>query len=294
MANLRKGKTKTILEASIDAALLAVEIYNKPRTTFRSEAFITLMVIAWTRLFHASFNNSIGDRYYYKKKGKYEIIDGERKAWELGTCIKKYAQLTDPVEKNLNFFILLRNKIEHRHINKSEIDTLIFGECQAFLYNYENLLINLFGYQYALNEALVYSLQFSHLRTPRQEQANKSALSKDISDIAGYIEKYRLSLAEETYNSQEYSIKLIQIPKISNTNRADAAIEFVKWDELNEADQAAYQQIAVIVKDKRVTLQAANVKRLKPGSVVKKVNEQIGQTVLTPNLHVTLYKLFRI
>jgi len=33
---LRKGKTKSLLESSIDAALLAVEVYNKPRTTFRS------------------------------------------------------------------------------------------------------------------------------------------------------------------------------------------------------------------------------------------------------------------
>ncbi|MDH3695438.1 MAG: DUF3644 domain-containing protein [Gammaproteobacteria bacterium] len=47
------------------------------------------MVIAWTRLFHAYFNHEIGDRYYYKKTGtnRYEKIDGERKAWELKTCI---------------------------------------------------------------------------------------------------------------------------------------------------------------------------------------------------------------
>lgn len=32
--NLRKGKTKSLLESSIDCALLAVEIYNKPRASF--------------------------------------------------------------------------------------------------------------------------------------------------------------------------------------------------------------------------------------------------------------------
>lgn len=293
MANLRKGKTKTTLESSIDSALLAVEIYNKPRTAFRSEGFIAMMVIAWTRLFHAHFNNTIGDRYYYQKKGRYEIIDGDRKAWELGTCIKKYGKLTAPVEKNLMFFISLRNKIEHRHIEKREVDALIFGECQAFLYNYESILIDMFGAQYALNEALVYSLQFSHLRTPKQKEANKSALSKDLSDIVGFIEKYRSGLDEETYNSQEYSIKLIQIPKISNTNRADAAIEFVKWDELSAEDRAAYEQIAIIIKDKRVEVSAANVKRLKPSTVVQKVNAHLPKT-LTQNLHVTLYKLFSI
>ncbi len=193
MTNLRKGRTKSTLESSIDAALLAVEIYNKPRTAFRSEGYITLMIIAWTRLFHAYFNTTIGDRYYYKKKGRYEIVDGERKAWELGTCIKKYGKLAAPVEKNLQFVISLRNKIEHRHIDKREVDAIIFGECQALLYNYENLLIGKFGSSYALNEALVYSLQFSHLRTPKQEKANKSALSKDLADIVGYIDKNGVS-----------------------------------------------------------------------------------------------------
>ena len=294
MGILRKGKTKTTLESSIDSALLAVEIYNKPRTAFRTEGFITLMVIAWTRLFHAHFNSTIGDRYYYKKKGRFEIFDGERKAWELTTCIKKYVQLTDPVEKNLQFFISMRNKIEHRHIDKREVDSLIFGECQAMLFNYENLLINLFGAQYALNEALVYSLQFSHLRTPKQKEANKSALSKDLTDIVGYIEKYRSGLEDDIYNSQEYSIKLLQIPKIANANRADAAMEFVKWDELSPEDRTAYEQIAVIIKDKKFTVTAANVKRFKPSEVVTNVNKHFAKKVLTSNLHVTLYKLFRI
>ncbi len=35
--HLRSGKTKNILKASIDSALLAVEIYNKPRAEFRTE-----------------------------------------------------------------------------------------------------------------------------------------------------------------------------------------------------------------------------------------------------------------
>ena len=216
---LRKGKTKSVLDASIDSALLAVEIYNKPRTTFRSEGFITMMIMAWTRLFHAYFNSTIGDKYFYKKKnGRYETVDGERKAWELTTCIKKYGSLANGVESNLRFFIKLRNKIEHRHIEKREVDTLIFGECQSLLFNYESQLIGFFGNTYSINEALVYSLQFSQIRTQKQEQANKSALSKDLSEIATFVEKFRNTLDDDTYNSQEYSIKLIQIPKISNTN----------------------------------------------------------------------------
>ena len=130
---LRRGKTKNILEGSIDAALLAVEVYNKPRTTFRSQAYIVLMIIAWTRLFHAYFNITIGNKYYYKEpNGRYQDINGERKAWELKTCINKYEEyenLSKAVMTNLQFFIGLRNKIEHRNVAKKEVDVLIFGEC---------------------------------------------------------------------------------------------------------------------------------------------------------------------
>ena len=208
---LRKGKTKSILDASIDSALLAVEIYNKPRTTFRSEGFITMMIMAWTRIFHANFNATIGDKYFYKgKNGHYETIDGERKAWELATCVKKYGELESGVESNLIFFIKLRNKIEHRHIEKREVDTLIFGECQSLLFNYESLLIKLFGSTYSINEALVYSLQFSQIRTDQQEKSNRSALSKELAEIISFVGKYRNKLDYDTFNSQEYSIKLIQ------------------------------------------------------------------------------------
>lgn len=290
---LRKGKTKTILEASIDSALLAVEVYNKPRSSFRSESYITLMVIAWTRLFQAYFNKTIGDKYYYKENGRYKLVDGDKKTWELGTCITK-VKLAEPVKKNLEFFIKLRNKIEHRHIEKREVDVLIFGECQSLLFNYETQLIAWFGKQYAINEALVYSLQFSHLRTKQQISANKAALSKDLMDIVNYIDTYRSSLTDTVFNSQEYSIKLIQIPKISNTKKTDAAIEFVKWDELNEADKAAYEQICALIKDKKVKIEAANVGRLKPGEVVTKVKENYPQADLTISLHTCLCKLFQI
>jgi hypothetical protein len=159
---LRRGRTRNILEGSVDSALLAVEIYNKPRTTFRSESYISLMVIAWMKLLYAYFYRSIGDKYYYRTStGRYQKVDRERKAWELKTCIEEYDKLNraDPLEpsvvQNLLFFIGLRNKIEHRHVAKSEIDALIFGECQALLYNYESMLIRLFGDEHTLNENLL-------------------------------------------------------------------------------------------------------------------------------------------
>jgi len=247
-----RGKVKQILESSIDAALLGVEIYNKPRTCFRSQNYIVLMIIAWTRLFHAHFHKIIGDKYYYKRDGKYVIIDGDRQAWELSTCIDKFGKLNKSVEANLRFFIKLRNKIEHKTTLVSQTDTVIFGECQSLLYNYESVLQDLFGPEYVLHENLVFSLQFSRLRKPEQKLANKSALLREMQDILDYITKYRDALSEEVYNSQEFSIKLICVPRISNTNRQDLAVEFVKWSELNEEDKQKFAKLNTIIKERVV------------------------------------------
>lgn len=292
---LRLGKTKSILRSSIDSALLAVEIYNKPRTEFRTQAFISLMVMAWTRLFHAYFNHTLGPKYFYKKKGtnRYEIIDGDKKAWELKTCISEYAKLTEAEKANLELFIKLRNKIEHRHIEKRELDVLLFGECQSLLYNYESLLIGFFGQEYALNENIVYSLQFSTLRDKDQIRANRRALSADLQDLKKYIDAYRTSLPDEVFNSQSYSVKLIQIPKIANTARGDLAVEFVRWDSLSEEDKNAYEKLTTIIKDRVVKQSVVNLGGMKPGKIVKLVEECTGK-VFNHNDHKCLYVIFGI
>lgn len=288
---LRKGRTKTILQSSIDSALLAVEIYNKPRTPFRVENYISLMIIAWTRLFHAYFHHTIGDKYYYKgKNNRYTMMDGERKAWELKTCTNEYGKLDNNVYENITFFIKLRNKIEHRHIDKDEIGAMIFGECQAFLFNYENFLIDFFGEEYAINESLAFALQFSRIRTKQQELASKQILSRDIQNLKDYIIKYRMKLNDDIYDSQEFSIKLIQIPKISNTDRNDIAIEFISWDSLSKED---YGKITAIVKDKVTIKEARNSGSLKPGHVIDKIN---GKSPIDINHfdHMCLYYIFSI
>lgn len=291
---LRKGKTKRILQSSISSALLAVEVYNKPRTPFKVESYIALMIMAWTRLFHAHFYHTIGDKYYYKEKNKrYKRIDGERKAWELKACLNKYGQLKKSVRANLDFFIVIRNKIEHRHIEESEIGSMIFGECQSLLYNYENTLIEFFGEEYAINESLAFSLQFSRIRSSQQLIADKKILAKEVQQLRDYIIKYRNNLSVDIFNSQEFSIKLIQIPKISNTNRNDIAIEFVNWNNLAADDKENYEKVTAIIKDKIVKKEVVNAGKLKAGDVLKEVNKRCAFSINYYD-HMCLYFIFSI
>lgn len=300
MITLRQGKAKTILDNSINSAITAVETYNRPRTKFRIENYIILMVIAWTKLFHAYFQTTIGERYFYKEKnGRYKKIDGEKKAWELKECIKQYQKnagrdkLSDGVVANLNFFIGIRNKIEHRYWDSSTLDILLFGECQSLLYNYENLLVELFGNDYSLNMSLAYALQFSQIRANEQLTAQRELLSKDMQDIKKYIDKYKTDLPQEVYDSQEYSIKLLQIPKISNTKRSDLAVEFVYWNTISEEDKENYNKVTAIIKDKIVKHNVSNANMLRPIDVRNAVREKTGVEISQSN-HTDLWKAFSV
>lgn len=291
---LRKGKTKHLVENSIESALLAVETYNSPKKEFRNESYIVLMIIALTKLFHVHFNHSIGNKYYYKNSnGRYRIIDGERKTWELKTCIEQYKNVSDPVRQNFIFFIKLRNKIEHSTVDQNEIGKIIFGECQALLYNYENLLIKIFGEEYAINESLAFSLQFSLLRTKEQLQASKRLLSSEMINIRKFIGDFRQSLSEDTFNSQEFSSKLIQVPKVSNTSRNDLSIEFVNWTELSDDDKKNYEHLVTLIKPKVIKQKISNLDKFTSGQVVREIVERVS-TEFNSYDHSCLYFIFSI
>jgi hypothetical protein len=297
---LKSGKTKSILLSSTNSALLAVEIFNKPRVSFRREAFVTLMIIAWTKLLHAYLYQKIGDKFYYKGSNKkYIRIGSERKAWDLFKSteeVKKidYKLFSSGVEANLDFFRGLRDKIEHRHVEDIFIDTLAFGEYQALLYNYEAILVKLFGNEFAINENLAFSLQFSKIRSSEQIQANKSLLSRDVSEIKDYIDKFRTSLSKKTFDSQDYSVKLLLIPKISNTKRTDLAVEFVNWSNLSKTDRKSYKKVAGIIKDKIIKTEAINVGKLKVKTVVLEVNKALPRFKFYTVLHTNLVDIFAV
>ena len=62
-------------------------------------------------------------------------------------------------------------------------------------------------------------------------------LSKEMSKINDFIDKFRDNLSNDIYATQEYSIKLVQIPIVSNTNKSDLAIQFLNWDKLSDEEK---------------------------------------------------------
>ena len=97
-------KVSTLLEKAKESALLAVDIYNKPKTSFRSSGFIVLMCIAWTSLLHAIFEKNKIKYFDRGKNNRYVRIDGEKRAWSLVESAKYFFKENNPILKNILFF----------------------------------------------------------------------------------------------------------------------------------------------------------------------------------------------
>ena len=278
------SKVKENLDKARESALLAVDIYNKPATSFRSDGYIVMMIIAWTALLHAIFEHD-KIKYYYREKGsnRYVYIDGEKKAWNLETSIKEYMKDgNDPIRKNIEFFIRLRNKIEHRFL--PELDHQIFGECQSLLLNFEEVLVKEFGEKFALKESLPISLQFSKMSDSVKEKVQR----KGYLEVMKFIEKYRDDLDDNIWNDQKYSYRVFLIPKIGNNPKsADIAVEFVHYDPANPKEMKEYEKALVLFRDKHIPV--LYLENYKPGQVVEKVKKAIPDFTIAIHTKAWIY-----
>lgn len=270
-------KVKSLVSQAQHSALLAVEIYNKPSVKFKSEGYVTLMMIAWTKALHAYFLKSSIDIHYKEKDGKYSINeDGEKKTWDLSKCIKEYKDFSEAVYKNLEIHIKIRNRIVHGDVNPATFDVVFFPECQSVLYNLENFLIKNFGDTFAINHSLAYSLQFSTYRTEEQIEALHKLSSIKEGKLFEFLDLFRGQLTNEVYDSPEYGIRLISIPQISNSGRNGVPIEFINWENLNDYQKEELTKVNALIKTKKEILKVSNTGKMKAGEIQKAVSELIN------------------
>jgi hypothetical protein len=206
-------------------------------------------------------------------------VDGDYKAWELKECVREYfGAQNSSVRRNLEFFIGLRNRIEHRSI--PELDPLIFGECQALLFNYEDVLVFEFGRGYALNESLSMAVQFSRVRHENQLRAISELRSPLKRSVYNYITTFRSTLSTDELNDLQFSYKVFLIPKIANhPGQADVAVEFVRYDPSKPEEMERYERLVAMIKP--VVTEAVNVGRLRAIDVCRAVEPVVKKLVGT-------------
>ena len=222
-------KVDLILKAR-EALLSAVQIYNNPLISFKTESFIVLSLIAWTYLLHAHYRTKGVDYRYYTKTGKRKKYDknpdGSIKYWDLKECISKN---DSPIDKdtfnNLVFLIGLRNQIEHRKANG--LDSYLSARYQACALNFNFYLKKLHGEKYGLDKNLALSLQFAEL------DYSQSKTIKDKEDlipqnVISYVADFDNKLSEVEIKSDRFAYRLLFAKVLAKRKgQADRVIEFI-------------------------------------------------------------------
>jgi len=282
------GNVDPLIDKARESALLAVQAYNNPLALFRTPAYLVLMNIAFTALFHAIFEYK-GINYTYREDdGTPKLRDGEEAAWELSTCIHHYfGGINSPVQENLKFLITLRNKIEHRMM--PQVDITVSSHCQAMLLNFEKLLKDEFGSSFALGQSLALAIQFSEVES-FQREAIKRLQAHEYELVRQFIDKYQESLPAEILQSPHYAFRVFLVPKLGNhAKSSDVAIEFVHYDPLQPGE--LYEKQIAMIKEQKV--QVANQGKLKPSQVVERVGATTGLR-FTINDHINAWKLYKV
>lgn len=244
-----------------ESALLAVEVYNKPAISFKTGAYITLMIISWTALFHAYFLRK-RIKPYFKKGTRYdkvtEVIGNrsvkEYKWWDINKCIKEYFKNNNtPERKNLEFFVPLRNMTEHR--NLPDLDSNVFGECQSLILNFDSFLEKEFGRKYMLRQNLSHALQFSFSENNLMKYHSSELKKKGLKHIVDFIKSYRGSLSPNTFQSDKYSYKIVLIKVSNHSSRNALPLKFVNYNELSEDAKQKLQEIGIVItKEKEIKI----------------------------------------
>jgi len=222
-----------LVKKSREAALAAVQVFNNPSITFKSEIYVVLMVIAWTYLMHSFYREKkIEYRYFDSSDGgrkKFHTTSrGAHKYWELEKCLRfKDSPLDKDTTNNLIFMINLRHEIEHQMTTK--IDNLLSARFQACCLNYNNYIKKMFGNNQGIDKHLSFSLQFASISEEQiDELANHDGLPKSIQT---FIEGFDGSLSSDEFNSPKFSYRVLFVPKLaSSKGHVDQVIEFIKPD----------------------------------------------------------------
>lgn len=222
-------KVDLIMKAR-EAMLSAVQIYNNPLITFKTEGFIVLSLISWTYLLHAFYRAEGIDYRFYKKVNKRKKYkknsDGSIKYWDLNECLSvEPCPLDKDSRNNLTFLIGLRNQIEHR--KASALDSYLSARYQACALNFNFYLKKLHGERYALDSNLALSLQFAELDYS-QAKIIKDKKNYIPQNVISYIAAFDSKLSKKEIESERFAYRLLFTKVLAKRQgQADRVIEFI-------------------------------------------------------------------
>lgn len=276
-----KSIKSQLIKQSREAILAAVQIYNNPQITFKSESFICLAIIAWTYLLHAYYRGQAIDYRHYQKTGSRKKYDktkhGAYKHWELERCLNdSCCPIDDNTKINLKFLIGLRHEIEHQMTNS--IDEFLSAKLHACCINYNEYIKKLFGEQYGVDKELALSIQFSPI-TPEQKNllVDNTTLAKNVKN---YVAEFEGELSPEQITNDHYAYRVLFVPvNVNRKGQADRVVEFIKSD--SPLAKGVNKDYAIIKETEKT--------KYLPGQIVERVR-RLGFNNFNMHHHTMLWK----
>lgn len=155
---MSKKISNRLLEKSLSAALLAIELYNKPNIEYREESFAILIINAYELLFKAKVvedTGKINSIYEYEKKKLIDNTSSKRdyiKKNRIGepmtkgiisliNSLKNQKKISSNVIENILMLIEIRdNSIHFINSNNDLMKYKLYTVCVATIKNYYHLI----------------------------------------------------------------------------------------------------------------------------------------------------------
>jgi hypothetical protein len=275
----RPQRWELLLRASQQEALLAVSLFNDPGRGRALEGFIVHMHIAWTYAFQSKWLRA-GKNYHVllsQRPRRYKRINGERMSQSVEWFVQQEFPDGSPVGANLEFFIKLRNKIEHRHTGSDEaLRSVVNGECHSSLLNYEEFITGFAGAKNSLANRLHFPVFIGGFT--EQGKRDLLKLTKTLPrDLRRFLAEYDAGLSDKVARDPRYCMRLTVLLESGN-RRGALSLQFVNQRDLSQDQQRAAEEIAAnggMVITKTRTQVVTNADKFKPGQVAKHVEDAI-------------------
>ena len=148
------------------SCLEALRIWNDPTSAFRTGAFSLLFVTAWNSLALALLQREGKEWRRLDSSGEPALVHGTEQSLDTPKLIASAFADAEyrGIRKNLARWVEIRNAVAHRHL--PALDYIVIPLAQAGLLKTEDVLVDVFGAEYALGEKLSVPLQLSGFRDP--------------------------------------------------------------------------------------------------------------------------------
>lgn len=277
------------LQASKEEVRLAVDLYNRSGNQRQLEAFILHMTLGWLKLLQAHVEHSGGDLYERDKRNwRKKHPEGGYAYKPLRTLLDEEFPPNDPRVANINFFIGLRNQIEHRH--EARIAELVAGRTQALLINYEKTLVGFFGQDEALGTELRFPLFISSITTDAVESL-KAARAQIPRGVLDWVQDFDASLEAGITAEQQFDFRIYLMPHTGPKTEADASMTFVHADQFTEEQRAVINQVQTLIREKKVPVE--DLTGMRPATVVEEVSARLHRP-FTMNTHTQAWRHFNV